>query len=383
MGTLKVSNSSCTFSKFLVVCMVAFSLVDSSYGDCDFKAIFNFGDSNSDTGGFHAAFPAQPDPYGMTFFKKPVGRASDGRLVLDFLAQGLGLPFLSPYLESIGSDYSHGANFASSASTVIPPITSFFHSGLSPFSLSIQLSQMRQFKARVDEFHQTGTIPSSGIPSPDIFKKAIYMLYIGQNDLTSKIAATGSINGLMETFPQILSQINDAVKELYAQGARTIMVFNLGPVGCYPGYLVQLPHATSDFDEFGCIASYQNVVNYYNKLLKDTVSQTRQSLPDVSLIHVDTYSALSELFHHPTLYGFKYGTKTCCGYGGGDHNFNPKILCGNMLASACAEPREYVSWDGIHFTEAANKIVANAILNGSLFDPPFPLHEHCDIQPIV
>lgn len=64
---------------------------------------------------------------------------------------------MSPYLESIGSDYSHGANFASSASTVIPPFTSFFHSGLSPFSLSIQLSQMRQFKARVDEFHKTGT----------------------------------------------------------------------------------------------------------------------------------------------------------------------------------------------------------------------------------
>jgi len=65
--------------------MVAFSLVDSSYCKCDFGGIFNFGDSNSDTGGFHSAFPAQPGPYGMTFFEKPVGRASDGRLILDFL----------------------------------------------------------------------------------------------------------------------------------------------------------------------------------------------------------------------------------------------------------------------------------------------------------
>lgn len=89
------------------------------------------------------------------------------------------------------------------------------------------------------------------------------------------------------------------------------MVFNLGPVGCYPGYLVQLPHAPSDFDEFGCMVSYQNVVNYYNKLLKETMSQTRQSLADVSLIHVDTYSALSELFHHPTLYGTKQIPFTC------------------------------------------------------------------------
>jgi len=69
--------------------MVAFSLVDSSYCVCDFEAIFNFGDSNSDTGGFHAAFPAQPSPYGMTYFKKPVGRASDGRLIVDFLGNDL------------------------------------------------------------------------------------------------------------------------------------------------------------------------------------------------------------------------------------------------------------------------------------------------------
>lgn len=52
---------------------------------CNFPAIFNFGDSNSDTGGFWAAFPAQSSPFGMTYFTKPAGRASDGRLVIDFL----------------------------------------------------------------------------------------------------------------------------------------------------------------------------------------------------------------------------------------------------------------------------------------------------------
>lgn len=57
-------------------------------------------------------------------------------------------------------------------------------------------------------------------------------------------------------------------------------------------------------------------------------------------------------------------------------------MCGNMAASACDDPQNYVSWDGIHFTEAANKIVTRAILNGSIFDPPFPLHKHCDLHPI-
>lgn len=52
---------------------------------CAFEAIFNFGDSNSDTGGFFAAFPSQPFPNGMTYFRKPTGRPSDGRLYIDFL----------------------------------------------------------------------------------------------------------------------------------------------------------------------------------------------------------------------------------------------------------------------------------------------------------
>lgn len=70
-------------------------------------------------------------------------------------AQALGFPFLSPYLQSIGSDYRHGANYATLASTVLLPNTSLFVTGISPFSLAIQLNQMKEFKVKVDEFHAT------------------------------------------------------------------------------------------------------------------------------------------------------------------------------------------------------------------------------------
>lgn len=52
---------------------------------CDFPAIYNFGDSNSDTGGISAAFYPAGQPSGETFFHQPVGRASDGRLIIDFI----------------------------------------------------------------------------------------------------------------------------------------------------------------------------------------------------------------------------------------------------------------------------------------------------------
>ncbi|QHO56859.1 GDSL esterase/lipase [Arachis hypogaea] len=74
--------------------------------------------------------------------------------MIDFLGQALGLPSLSPYLQSIGSNFRHGANYATLASTVLIPNTCLFVSGISPFSLAIQLNQMKQFKTRVLEFHQ-------------------------------------------------------------------------------------------------------------------------------------------------------------------------------------------------------------------------------------
>jgi len=50
--------------------------------------IFNFGDSNSDTGGMAAVNGMNLNlPEGRTFFRRPTGRLSDGRLVIDFLGE--------------------------------------------------------------------------------------------------------------------------------------------------------------------------------------------------------------------------------------------------------------------------------------------------------
>lgn len=53
--------------------------------NCDFPAIFNLGDSNSDTGGYAACFDPPTSPYGDTYFHMPARRFSDGRLMIDFI----------------------------------------------------------------------------------------------------------------------------------------------------------------------------------------------------------------------------------------------------------------------------------------------------------
>ncbi|KAM7524959.1 hypothetical protein LguiA_014861 [Lonicera macranthoides] len=47
---------------------------------CYFSAIFNFGDSNSDTGGLSTAFGQVDPPIGESYFGGPTGRYSDGQL---------------------------------------------------------------------------------------------------------------------------------------------------------------------------------------------------------------------------------------------------------------------------------------------------------------
>ncbi|CAI9101187.1 OLC1v1038449C2 [Oldenlandia corymbosa var. corymbosa] len=270
------------------------------------------------------------------------------------------------------------------------PNTSLFVTGISPFSLAIQLNQLKQFKVEVDQhYHSAHGTKGSKLPSPSIFGKSLYTFYIGQNDFTSDLASLG-VNGIKSFLPKVVSQIAYTIKDIYALGGRTFLVLNLAPIGCYPSFLVRLPHNSSDIDEFGCMISYNNAVADYNDMLKEALSNIRPDLPGASVVYVDTHAVLLDLFRHPTSHGLKYGTKACCGHGGGAYNYHAQVYCGEskvingqkLSARACNDPQNYVSWDGIHATEAANRLTTYAILNGSNSDPPFPLHQFCDLQPI-
>jgi phospholipase/lecithinase/hemolysin len=69
--------------------------------------------------------------------------------------------------------------------------------------------------------------------------------------------------------------------------------------------------------------------------------------------------------------GFSNPFETCCGAGGGKYNFDVGARCGMEGATtACRDPSARLSWDGIHPTEAANKMIADAWLKGPYCTPP-------------
>lgn len=59
----------------------------NSRKSCNFPAVYNFGDSNSDTGAISAAIGEVPPPNGVAFFGRSAGRHSDGRLIIDFISK--------------------------------------------------------------------------------------------------------------------------------------------------------------------------------------------------------------------------------------------------------------------------------------------------------
>ncbi|XP_048230173.1 GDSL esterase/lipase At3g27950 isoform X4 [Ricinus communis] len=353
MGSFKLL---CTYG-ILVLEMIAQSKVVMSgthLQQCEFQAVYNFGDSNSDTGGISAALSEVTSPNGETFFGHPAGRFCDGRLIIDFLAERVKLPYLSPYLDSVGTDFRHGANFATGGSSIRP-------GGYSPFHL------------------EPGNTPpfKSNLPRPADFPRALYTFDIGQNDLAYGFQHTTEEQVII-SIPDILSQFSQAVHRLYEEGARIFWVHNTSPIGCLP-YSAIYNSKPGNRDQNGCVKSQNEVAQEFNKQLKNTVLELTSRLLHSAFTYVDVYSAKYQLISTAKSQGFLDPMKFCCGSYYGYHIDCGKkaIVNGTIYGNPCKIPSKHISWDGIHYSQAANQWVADKILNGSHSYPSFSVEEAC------
>ncbi|XP_071695525.1 GDSL esterase/lipase At5g14450-like [Rutidosis leptorrhynchoides] len=367
----------------IIFLLLAARVARSDSSTCNIPAIYNFGDSNSDTGGIAAAFYPPGPPCGETFFKRPVGRGSDGRLIIDFIAEKLGLLYLSAYLDSIKANYTHGANFATGGATIRRVNESWFLNGVSPFSLDIQVEHFNQFKDRTTYLYNQAKDESQRInlPRPDDFEKALYTIDIGQNDLAYVFRTLG-VEGSRVVIPDIISQFGASVQQLYWKGARSFWIHNTGPIGCLPVTHAKIHDPPSGYlDDIGCVKGQNVIAMEFNKKLRVKVANLRSNLPEAMFIYVDMYSAKYQLISNAKNLGFEERFTICCGY----HDLDEDVYCGNkgkingteVFAGSCKDPTKVISWDGVHYTDAANHWIATQIANGSFSDPPVSITETC------
>lgn len=346
--------------------------------DCRIPAVYNFGDSNSDTGCVSAAFGRVPYPNGISFFGRPSGRYCDGRLIIDFIAGKLGLPYLSAYLDALQANFQHGADFAASGTTIQHVDGTLFGNGFNPLSLDVQLLQFEELKERTSELYAQENLKNR-LPRLEDFSKALYTFDIGQNDIHNALT-TMTEDEARDSIPELINQLALAIKKLHELGARTFWIHNTGPIGCLPYFLMNYPPKPGNIDEAGCVKSFNEVAKEFNRQLKNRVSKLRTELHESLLVYVDIYSAKHNLISGSKKYGFVDPLGYCCKHVGNStlRCWDKKTVNGTTVyATPCNNPSEYISWDSIHYTEAANRWVANRISDGSLSDPPVPLTSLC------
>ncbi|KAL3812833.1 hypothetical protein ACJIZ3_014101 [Penstemon smallii] len=344
-----------------------------AHTDKCFNSIISFGDSIADTGNaLHISSKSNPPPffslypYGETFFNHPTGRCSDGRLIIDFIAEDLGHPFVEPFHSGGRNASLESVNFAVVGATALED--SFFIERnimlpLANVSLLAQFSWFKQFLSK------------KGNNSSDYKRylqtSLVLVGEIGGNDYNHAFFQGKNVAEVQSFVPKIVKTIGQTINELINLGAVTLMVPGNFPIGCSAAYLTYFVSKNEEgYDSTtGCIKWLNRFAQYHNELLQRELNRIRQLHPETTIIYADYYNAAMSLYRCPEKYGFVGGAlKACCG-GGGLYNVNFSVQCGYPQSAHCVEPSSYMNWDGVHFTDVASKWIAKFLLRGSYTTP--------------
>ena len=266
------------------------------------NAIYAFGDSLSDAGNaFIATSGAIPGPPYVN------GEFSNGPVWVQDLAKSLNLPAVTASIPG-GTDYAVGGAI----------------SGNLPFVAAGAGDLPSQLAA----FHTANPVANAN---------GLYTIWIGSNDLDS-ILAKDPAHAATDA-AAVVANIDFAINTLAGDGAKNFLVLTVPDLG-----------KTPDAIAAGAGAAASLLAADFDNLLVNGAGPipSLNALAGADSIHLnvlDTYSLLDGVVADPAAYGFSNVTQPC-------YNI--------ALNTVCANPNQYLSWDGLHPTAAGHEIIATA-----------------------
>ncbi|CAK9175068.1 unnamed protein product [Ilex paraguariensis] len=263
----------------------------------------------------------------------------------------LSLPLLNPYLDS-NATFDHGANFAVAGSTALD-YTFFTAKGIyNPFTNISLGDQLNWFK-----FH-LNTICQAPAECEELLSKAlVFVGEIGGNDLNYAIIQGKSIQEIHTYQPYI-------IEEVIHLGAVNIIVPGNLPMGCIPaGLTIVSGSDVTAYDDMGCSKELNELVLVQNNYLQQSLALLRLEFPHANIIYADYYAAYQTILHHAVDFGFdeKSLLRSCCGIGG-LYNYDQNRVCGSSGVPFCRNHAQYISWDGVHLTQEAYRLITEILL---------------------
>lgn len=92
-------------------------------------------------------------------------------------------------------------------------------------------------------------------------------------------------------------------QDIYDQGGRSFWIHNTGPFGCLPYVLDRQLATAGQVDKHGCVGPFNDLAQFFNHRLKETVDQLREELPKAAITYVDVYSVKYALITQATRNG--------------------------------------------------------------------------------
>ncbi|CAN1312513.1 GDSL esterase/lipase At1g74460 [Linum perenne] len=254
--------------------------------------------------------------YGIDFGNGlPNGRFSNGRTVADII--GL-----------------LRVNFASGGGGILNETGGLF---IQRFSLSRQIELFQGTQQLI--------VDKIGKEEADkFFKKSKYVVALGSNDFIN--------NYLMPVY--------SGVQLLHSLGARELIVFGLGPMGCIP---LQRVLSSSG----GCQERTNKLALSFNKASNKLITGLSGQLANASYKFGDAYDVVNNLISDPKKYGFSNADSPCCSLG----RIRPALTC-TPASTLCKDRSKYVFWDEYHPSDRANQMIADELIKkfGFLASPP-------------
>lgn len=316
-------------------------------------AIITFGDSAVDVGNndyLPTIFKANYPPYGRDFVNhQPTGRFCNGKLATDITAETLGFKTYAPaYLspQASGKNLLIGANFASAASGYDEKAAILNHA----IPLSQQLNYFKEYQGKLNKV-------AGSQKAASIIKGALYLLSAGSSDFVQNYYVNPWVNKAFtpdQYGSYLVESFNSFIKGLYGLGARKVGVTSLPPLGC-------LPAARTLFGahEEGCVSRLNTDAQAFNKKISSAATNLQKQLPGLKIVVFDIFKPLNDVVQSPSNYGFAEARRGCCGTGLVE---TTSLLCNPKSPGTCPNATQYVFWDSVHPSQAANQVLADALI---------------------
>ncbi|XP_038982236.1 GDSL esterase/lipase At4g16230-like [Phoenix dactylifera] len=289
--------------------------------DASVPAVFIFGDSTADVGNnnFLPASQAKADflPNGIDFVRsRATGRFSNGLNSADFLAPSKHHSFL-------------------------------WHQGQ-----VISMAKQVQYFETV----RSNLIAHMGMTATEkLLENSVFFVSTGSNDILDYFAANGPVSRaqMIAFLSNVSVTYKGHLRQLYNLGARKIGVISIPPIGCCPSQ--RSLNGTS-----GCLEELNESARAFYMATEAIMKDLSCELKGLKYSLGNAYEMVTNFFRNAPQLGFTELESACCGAG----KFNGESPC-LPSSSLCSNRNKYLFWDLFHPTQAASKLAALTLFQGS------------------